>query len=1154
MFPSTKRLTKKHLATGLLLCLPLMAGAEKLEGFFYGNDNAPGGHEWQSPDSLGYNKEQPRAYFFTFQDTDAARKVLPEYSRYYLSLDGDWKFNWVESPDKRPKDFFKPGYDASAWDDIRVPSNWNIAGIQKDGSLKYGKPIYVNQKVIFKHSVKPDDWRGGVMRTPPADWTTYKDRNEVGSYLRTFKVPDSWKGREVYVNFDGVDSFFYLWINGKYAGFSKNSRNTARFDITRFLKKGDNTIAVEVYRNSDGSFLEAQDMFRLPGIFRSVYLTSTSPLQVADMVAIPDLTNGYADGTLRIDAKLRNLSGKDMNGCRMEYSIFANKLYSDDNEPVEVAPVYTQAVDIPAGTEKTVAAELSIANPNKWSAEQPWRYTLVGKLIDSKGKTLETVSAYTGFRKIELRDTPAEEDEFGKSGRYLYLNGKPIKFKGVNRHESAAALGHAIDRGTMLEEIFLMKSANINHVRNCHYPDAPYWYYLCDKFGIYLEDESNLESHEYYYGDASLSHVPEWEAAHVARNMEMAHSTVNNPSVIIRSLGNEAGPGKNFISAYNAIKDFDSSRPVQYERNNDIVDIGSNQYPSIAWARRAAEGNLDIKYPFHISEYAHSMGNALGGLADYWEAIESSNFVMGGAIWDWIDQSLYYYHPATGEKYLAFGGDFGDTPTDGQFVMNGILFGDMTPKPQYYEVKKVYQNAGIYPADIAKGKVEIFNKNYFTPLDGYTAEWSLLRDGVKIDGGIIKEFYDSPIPPRKRATYTLPYDYEGMSPDSEYHLNIELRHNSDTPWAQPGYAQMAEQILVKPASAPAAYASKGGAPLSIDRQENFEVVKGDGFEAIFDLRKGTLYSLEYDGMEAFVAGKGPELCAFRAYVNNDAWIADKWFENGLYNLRHNVAKFHQETDKEGNAVLLFTIESQAPRGGKMIGGNGNSKGTYTIDESDTNPSEPCNFKFLTTQQWKVMPDGTIELKAEITSNDSSLILPRLGYAAEVPCALNQASYFGRGPEENYSDRMTGQFAGIYTTPVKSMHTDYTRPQSNGNREDVRWAALTDGDRGIAFIAPEKMSFSVSPYSELELFYADHPYKLPISDRNVVHLDLGVTGLGGASCGQGGPLDDSRIKAEPHSFTLLIRPARRTNFMKPSTLAPRQDLPSVFDIDFSNSTR
>ena len=586
------RKTITTLLAGMLFA-PAWAQVSQLGGFFYGDMAAPSGWEWQSPDSVAYNKQQPHAWFFSFANTEEARKVLPEHSSLWRSLDGQWKFHWASNPDQRPKDFYRTDFDASAWDNITVPMSWNMAGAGKDGSFKYGKPLYSNQRVIFQHQVREGDWKGGVMRTPPQDWLTFTDRNEVGSYRRTFTLPAEWDGKQICINFDGVDSFFYLYINGRYVGFAKNSRNLAQFDITPYLnKKGENVVAVEVYRHSDGSFLESQDMFRLPGIFRSVSLTAKPMVQVRDFKAIPDYDETFTRASLKIEAEVRNLGKKDVKGYKLAYKLYANTLFAQDNTPLDVTTEVPVSAVGGKGQSIIVSATLDAGTAVKpWSAEKPQCYTLVGELKDAKGKVIETFSTNVGFRKIEIKDTPAEKDEFGLAGRYYYLNGQPIKMKGVNRHENNPETGHTVSRAQMEKEVFLMKQGNINHVRNCHYPDDPYWYYLCDIYGIYLEDEANIESHEYYYGKESLSHVPEFKNAHIARNMEMVRANVNHPSVAIWSLGNEAGPGNNFVEAYNAIKAYDTSRPVQYERNNDIVDMGSNQYPSIPWVQGAVKGN-----------------------------------------------------------------------------------------------------------------------------------------------------------------------------------------------------------------------------------------------------------------------------------------------------------------------------------------------------------------------------------------------------------------------------------------------------------------------------------------------------------------------------------------------------------------------------------
>ena len=1128
------------LFAGILCCSPAWAG-DVLGGYFYQQQEAPTGWEWQSPDSVAVNKLQPHAWFFSFRNIDEARKVLPENSSYWKSLDGMWKFHWAPNPDERPKDFFRTDYDVSKWDDIKVPMNWNMAGLQRDGKNKYGDPLYSNQRVIFQHSWQPmNDWKGGVMRTPPKDWMTYRNRNEVGSYRRTFTVPADWKGQEIYLNFDGVDSFFYLYINGKYVGFSKNSRNLAEFNITPYLNKEgeENTVAVEVYRHSDGSFLESQDMFRLPGIFRTVALTAKPQVQVRDFKAIPDLDETYCNAKLHITAQLQNLSKKAIKGYTIQYSLYANRLYSDENTLLSgVTASAKLAGKLNAKGEIELEATLDAANKvNLWSAEAPHRYTLVGELKDGKGRTVQTFSTFVGFRKVEIKETPAEKDEFGLAGRYYYLNGQPIKLKGVNRHENNVKAGHTVSREQMEHEVFLMKRGNINHVRNCHYPDAPYWYYLCDKYGIYLEDEANIESHEYYYGKQSLSHVPEFRNAHIARNMEMVHATVNHPSVVIWSLGNEAGPGKTFVDCYNAIKAYDTSRPVQYERNNDIVDMGSNQYPSIAWVQGAVQGKYKLKYPFHISEYAHSMGNACGNLIDYWDAIESTNFFMGGAIWDWVDQALDKQDPATGKTYWAYGGDFGkdNKPNDGMFCMNGIMRPDLTPKAQYFEVKKVYQNVGVKAIDMKQGQIEIFNKNYFEPLKNYQIVWSLYKDGVCVKKNQPLQGAKNIVGPREKGIYTLPYDYASLDANSEYFVTVQFLLGKDMPWAKKGYVQMEEQLRVKGADVAApsiAAVAKTGKTMKyqLDKAAKRASITGENFQVAFDLNTGAIYSLKYGNQIIIKDGNGPQLDAYRAPTDNDAGIGyhNAWFKNGLYDLQHVVKSWTcTPNKKDGTYKLDFTVESQGKEGCDVNYGNRDRdpESCYNFEKNKRALTD-ADLKFTSRQIYTIYKDGSIEMQSAIGANRSKVILPRIGYSMVLPSELNQYDYYGRGPVNNYNDRKTSQFIGWYHSPVAEQGIMLPKPQAQGNREEVRWCAVTNSQQqGVVFISDSTMSASALPWSQQELTLAAHPYQLPKSSGTHLHLDAKVTGLGGASCGQGGPLTPDQVRSTPTTFGFIIRPA------------------------------
>lgn len=1082
---------------GALICVFLssISSAADLGGFEYCVKESPDGNEWKDCGRLALNKEQPHAWFFSFESADEAQDVLPYNSKYYKSLDGIWAFHWAPTPDVRPREFMHAGFDAAGWDSIAVPGNWNVQGIQSDGTLKYGVPIYCNQPVIFKHKVAVDDWRGGVMREPDSTWTTYRYRNEVGSYRREFTVPAGWKGRETYINFDGVDSFFYLWVNGKYVGFSKNSRNTASFNISGYLNPhGENVVAVEVYRNSDGSFLEAQDMFRLPGIFRSVYLTSRPRLEINDLNVMTK-----ADGTVDVTAVLRSFVNKAEKGLSLRYTVYPVELYGDSVEqPVKVVSEKISG-KIDREDNREVRSTFRIDSPRQWSSEMPYRYVLIAELINGKERIMDVVSTYFGIREVEIKDTRADDDEYGNAGRYFYLNGKAVKMKGVNRHEHNPSTGHAVTRDQMKHEIMMMKGNNINHVRTSHYSNDPYWYYLCDKYGIMLEDEANIESHEYYYGKASLSHPVEWRDAHVARDMEMVRAHVNHPSIVIWSLGNEAGPGDNFKACYEAIHQFDPSRPVQYERNNAIVDMGSNQYPSVEWVQWAASGDGvgHIKYPFHISEYAHSMGNAGGNLSDIWEAVESSNYICGGAIWDWVDQALWYVNDK-GEKFMAYGGDFGDKPNSGMFCMNGINFADLTPKPEMAEVKKVYSNVGVRMLDASEGRIEVFNKNYFTDLSQFVATWRLLKDGAEVENGTLEYDELSNLKPRHKVEVTLPYEYASLDPDSEYFVNIEFKLRDHKPWAQAGFVQAGEQLLVKRPSMPAiSNENQRGEYVSVITEGVEPSIESDGWRVVFDNNLGMPKSIKY-GFELLDSENPGGLSLMRAPVDNDVDLVREWKRLGLDSLTHKVLKSQVNVTTAGEYQFDYEIESRGV-------------------ERDT------TLVLNTNMKWTVSRDGSIEATMSTTTNMPELILPRLGVQFNLVSELGNLSYYGRGPGNNYNDRCSSAFIGVYETTVDSMYVNFPKPQEMSNRENVRWALLGNGVWGVMFRSTDAdgFSFSALRWNERDLAAARHAVDLPASECINVHIDSKMLGLGGNSCGQDITTEPGRVYADGKPFKFII---------------------------------
>jgi beta-galactosidase len=1029
--------------------------------------DAPSGHEWESEQRLGLNKEKPHATFSSYADVESAKKILPEFSQYRVSLDGAWKFHWVKRPEERPVDFFKPGFDVSGWKEITVPSSWQMQG--------YDVPVYSNQAYLFRR-----DWPR-VMGEPPRRFTTFVNRNPVGSYRRDFEIPASWDGREVFINFDGVDSFFYLWINGRYVGFSKDSRNPAEFNITRFLKPGKNVVAAEVYRFSDGSYLEDQDMWRLSGIFRSVTIHSKDTTHVRDLF-------------------VQTTPATPEEGGQWKLSV-AVDIAASDGKPVRMdAMLYDEA-----GKEVSPLSGDHYSNPALWSAETPNLYTLVVKLTDASGKIRDIVSTHVGFREVKIVD-----------GVFL-VNGKAVKFKGVNRHENFPRTGHALTHADMELDMKRLKQANVNHVRTSHYPNDPYWYYLCDKYGIYLMDEANIESHGYYYGKESLSHPKEWEAAHVDRIMAMVERDKNHPSVTIWSLGNEAGPGQNFVAGNAAIKARDLSRPTHYERNNDIVDMDSNQYPSVGWTYSKA-AQKSHKKPFYISEYAHIMNNGMGNLADYWDAIEKSDNIFGASIWEWSDQGLEKT-AADGRKFIAYGGDFGDFPNDGQFIVKGVVYANRDPKPDFWEVKKVYQGISVTAEDAGSGEIEIFNKYFFKDLSGYDLAWELTGDGTVIGSGKLSA---PAVAPRAKRKVKLPLPKLTAKAGVDYRLRVGFRTTADTILGPAGSEIAAEQLAVKnPAGDAKPALASAGDKSQVSDNGDLTTVSGKGFRAVFDKTTGELTALDYAGKPVFKPGKGPALNVFRAPVNNDRWAMSNWFGLGLRHLKAKAAAFTVEKTA-GNTVRIAAISDYSGTKAERVSDYASNQPKISATGEDLPPEAPV---FHVVSTWTIYPDGSVARQSTISATGRDIPLAKIGFTMELPAAYSKAEYYGRGPEENYPDRKTGSFLGRYARPVKDFFEPYAKPQDMANREDVSWVALRDeSGSGVLFAGLGTMSATVLPYTAGELAAAAHPADLPANPgRTRLDLDAAVLGLGGASCGPI-PIERDIVKAgAAHRFGFVIRP-------------------------------
>ncbi len=1093
--------------------------------------------DWENEQVIQINREPAHATFVPFTDVASALAGRMEQSPFFLSLNGTWKFNWVPHPDARPTNFFQTDFDDSAWQTIDVPSCVEMRG--------HGTPIYVSSGYPFK--IDPPR----VMGVPPTNYTSFRERNPVSSYRREFELPANWNGRRVFIHFDGVESAFYLWVNGARVGYSENSRSPAEFDLTDFLHPGANQLAVEVYRWSDGSYLEDQDMWRMSGIFRGVYLYSTATARIRDFAVRTELDAGYRDAVLQIKPVLADYAGRSLEGWTVRA-----QLYDAASKPVFKNELSHDAAEIlnrdwnakilddrtpQRGPVKFEWLEAVVKNPAKWTAETPNLYTLVLTLNNERGEVVEADSCAVGFRKIEIR------------GGQLLVNGQPIRLRGVNRHETDPDDGHTVSLTSMERDIELMKRANINAVRTCHYPDDPRWYELCDRYGLYVLDEANLEAQG---TRGFLANNPRWHNAFLDRAISLAERDKNHPSVIMWSLGNESGYGPNFAAMSGWLHTFDPTRPVHYEGaqggragETDLtfepgaatkveaalksarqkspanaplpdppgVDVISRFYPRVmaAYAKPESPENTRWEHlveiaqrtndsrPILTSEFAHVMGNSLGNFQEYWDEIYSQPRLLGGFIWEWCDQGLRKT-ALDGAKFIAYGGDFGDAPNLGIFCIKGIVDSDRGIYPKYWEVKKVYQPVAIAAVNLKPGRVaiKVSNRNAFMNLREFETRWSVMSgSNVVLQSGVLPAVDCAP---GKSVEVRVPVEkIHRLEPGAGCWLRVSFHTRKDELWAKAGHEVAWQQmsLAVPVVREHLSGASKGG-NLKLIKAGDAVRIEGTNFFVAFSRAAGTLTSLNFNGREMILQTTngvaGPILQVFRAPTDNDKgfgkWLARDWRLAGLDHLSRRVDSFAVEQTWADEVKLTTIVTSSATNGG------------YTLRTA-----------------WTVHSDGAVDMDNRFEPfGQLPPALPRVGVMLRVGGGeLEQFTWEGRGPFENYSDRKQAADLGVWSGTVTKQLVPYVRPQENGNKEDARWLTLTDGHGDGLRVTAGKNPLAVSAlhFTAADLAAVKHNHELKPRPEVVLSLDAKNSGLGNGSCGPG-VLE--RYAVPPQTYRLQLR--------------------------------
>jgi beta-galactosidase len=1023
--------------------------------------NAQKVNDWENPAVVGINKYAPHCTLIPYPDERMALENNRIMSPDFLSLNGYWKFNWVEKPDDRPIDFYLPGYDDSQWKQIAVPSNWEFQG--------YGVPIYVN--IPYEWTNKPD---------PPH---IPHDYNPVGSYRQHFTVPENWNDKQVFIHFGAVKSAFYLWINGRKVGYSQDSKTPAEFDITDYIKSGSNLLAIEVYRWSDGSYLECQDFWRVSGIERDIYLYACPKVYIRDYFVHAGLINDYTDGEFILDVVLAN---KGSHHGR-SYTIKAKLI---DESGSSVIASFSGEINLKKNRTGNISFGQTIEKPRKWTAETPNLYTLVLLVYNDDGICEEAVSCKVGFRTSEVRNG------------LLLINGVPVTIKGVNRHEHDPVKIHVMTEEMMLKDIRLMKQFNINAVRTCHYPDDPRWYELCDQYGIYVIDEANIESHGMGYNpDRTLGNDPRFMTAHLARVQSMLERDKNHPSVIIWSMGNEAGDGVNFDTCYNWIKQRDPSRPVHYERAElgRNTDIYCPMYPDIEYLAEYASSPQ--ARPLIMCEYAHAMGNSTGNLQEYWDVIESHPQLQGGSIWDWVDQGIEQ-KDSKGKIYYAYGGDFGPagTPSDSNFCINGLVLPDRTPHPALFEVKKVYQYIDIKLTDPEKGIISVKNKYDFISAENLDIHWQLVGDDNIIDSGIVEK---PDIAPKGEKAFDLGLSAVEPVPGVEYFLNFSVTTRKPSGLVPQDHEVASGQIPLPWKAEVKPVKDKASLETIWSKDRKMLTVSGADFYVMFDTLTGTMTSLEFNGTQFLT--KGPEPNFWRAPTDND-------FGNGM---PKRCAVW-----KEASAVRVVKsfIVSRPAKGEVHVTSN------FLLGKSQ------IPYKLT----YKVYGTGDIIISGEIDpGNDELPEMPRFGMNLRIPSEFSQVKWYGRGPFENYWDRHTAAFVGVYESKVADLSFPYLRPQETGTRTDIRWMSLTNEDgTGLIIVGLPLISASALLFTTSQLDYTDnmfrHTVDLTPNDFIDVNIDYRQTGVGGNDSWGARPLAVYTISSGKYSYNFRIRPINQNN--------------------------